>query len=165
MFAPNLIETAETLLGLCRSRGLHIAVAESCTGGLLAGVLTEIAGSSDVFDRGFVTYSNNAKRDLLGVPGDLLADYGAVSEQVAIAMAEGVLNHAPVELSASITGVAGPGGGSPLKPVGHVQFASARRGCSTIHEAHNFADLGRSAIRQRAVEVALSLMTRQALQV
>ena len=164
MYTPELIEKAESLLALCRSKNLHIAVAESCTGGLVAGVLTEIAGSSDVFDRGFVTYSNLAKRDLLGVPGDMLADYGAVSEQVAIAMAEGVLNHAPVELSASITGVAGPGGGSPMKPVGHVQFASARRGHATIHQVHNFGDLGRSAIRLRAVVVALEMMRAQAKQ-
>jgi nicotinamide-nucleotide amidase len=164
MYSAELIEKADSLLAVCRAKGLHIAVAESCTGGLLAGVLTEIAGSSDVVDRGFVTYSNAAKRDLLGVPGDLIADYGAVSEQVAIAMAEGVLNHAPVELSASVTGVAGPGGGSPLKPVGHVQFASARRGYPTAHQIHSFGDLSRSEIRLHAVAVALDMMLTQAKQ-
>ncbi len=117
-FELDLVETASTLLDVCRRAGLTIATAESCTGGLVAALLTEIPGSSDVFDRGFVTYSNAAKQDLLGVPGDLLADFGAVSEPVARAMAEGALNFSSAKISIAITGVAGPGGGTALKPVG-----------------------------------------------
>lgn len=162
MFPDALIAQSTHLLGTCRAAGWTVAVAESCTGGLLSGVLTEIAGSSDVFERGFITYSNTAKRDLLGVPGDLIADYGAVSEQVARAMAEGVLTYAPVDISASVTGVAGPGGGSPLKPVGHVHFAAARKGYPTIHEVREFGDQGRGTIRLLSVGVALSLMQMQA---
>lgn len=162
MFADDLIAASTRLLATCRAARLHVAVAESCTGGLVSGVLTEIAGSSDVFDRGFITYSNEAKRDLLGVPGDLLADFGAVSAQVARAMAEGVLTYSAADISVAITGVAGPGGGTPLKPVGHVHFAAARRGHSTIHELHEFGDPGRGRIRLLAVGVALGLLQRQA---
>ena len=157
-FTPALLAQAEALHAACRDGGLKIAVAESCTGGLLAGLLTELAGSSEAFDRGFVTYSNDAKHDLLGVPRDMLADYGAVSEPVARAMAEGCLNVAGVDLTASVTGVAGPGGGSPMKPVGLVHFAATRRGRGTIHEVHRFGDPGRSAIRLMAVEVAMQML-------
>ncbi len=161
MFPDDIRALATETLSLARDLGLMIATAESCTGGLVAGALTEIPGSSDVVDRGFVTYSNNAKRDMLGVPGDLLADYGAVSEPVAIAMAEGALAFSQAGLSVSITGVAGPGGGSALKPVGHVHFAAARRGCPTLHEVHRFGDLSRERIRALAVVTALSLLLKQ----
>lgn len=161
-FSPALLGKAEELHGLCRTSGLKIAVAESCTGGLLAGLLTELAGSSEAFDRGFVTYSNDAKHDLLGVPRDMLADYGAVSEPVARAMAEGCLNVAGVDLAASITGVAGPGGGSAMKPVGLVHFGAARRGRPVVHEAHRFGDPGRSAIRIMAVDTAMDMLLRLA---
>lgn len=162
MFPESLIAQSTHLLATCRTGGWMIGVAESCTGGLLSGALTEIAGSSDVFERGVITYSNAAKRDLLGVPGDLIADYGAVSEQVARAMAEGVLTYAPADISAAVTGVAGPGGGSPMKPVGHVHFAAARKGHPTIHEVRDFGDQGRGTIRLLSVSVALSLMQLQA---
>lgn len=157
-FSPELLAKAEALHAACRAGGLKIAVAESCTGGLLAGLLTELAGSSDGFDRGFVTYSNQAKHELLGVPADMLADYGAVSEPVARAMAEGTLNVARVDLTAAITGVAGPGGGSAMKPVGHVHFAAARRGRPILHEVHRFGDLSRAEIRLKAVDAAMDML-------
>ncbi|BCW89163.1 Putative competence-damage inducible protein [Alphaproteobacteria bacterium SO-S41] len=162
MFPDELLAQSAHLLETCRKAGRTISVAESCTGGLLSGVLTEIAGSSDVFERGFITYSNAAKRDLLGVPGDLIADYGAVSEQVARAMAEGALTYAQTDMTASVTGVAGPGGGSPMKPVGHVHFAAARKGHPTLHEVRDFGDQGRGTIRLLSVGVALALMQMQA---
>jgi nicotinamide-nucleotide amidase len=162
MYPDELLAQSQHLLATCRAKGWTISVAESCTGGLLSGVLTEIAGSSDVFERGFITYSNAAKRDLLGVPGDLIADYGAVSEQVARAMAEGALTYAQTDITAAVTGVAGPGGGSPLKPVGHVHFAAARKGYPTLHEVRDFGDPGRGAIRLLSVGVALALMQLQA---
>ncbi len=161
-FSPELLAKAEALHAACRAAGLKIAVAESCTGGLLAGLLTELAGSSDSFDRGFVTYSNQAKHELLGVPNDMLADYGAVSEPVARAMAEGALNVARVDLTVSITGVAGPGGGSPMKPVGHVHFGAARRGKPTLHEVRSFGDLSRAEIRLKAVDAAMDMLLRLA---
>src|ERR1700680_218288 len=128
MAEPNLIEPARALLDLCRAKKLTIAAAESCTGGLLAATLTEIPGSSDVFDRGFVTYSNDAKTAMLGVPVDLLATFGAVSDETAQAMASSALERADVDLAVAITGIAGPGGAMPGKPVGLVHFAAASRG-------------------------------------
>jgi nicotinamide-nucleotide amidase len=121
---------------------------------------TEIPGSSDVLDRGFVVYSNRSKQDLLGVPGDLIADMGAVSEAVARAMAEGAVENSNAHLAVAVTGVAGPGGGTPLKPVGHVHVAAAREGRSILHEAHRFGDVGRAEIRIRSVEAALNLLHR-----
>jgi nicotinamide-nucleotide amidase len=158
MFPSPILLAAETLLALCREAGLKIATAESCTGGLVAGCLTEIAGSSDVVDRGFVTYSNQAKRDLLGVPGDLIADCGAVSEPVARAMAEGALAQSDADIAVSITGVAGPGGGTSMKPVGLVHFGTARRGRGIQHAEHRFGDIGRAEVRMRAVAVALEML-------
>jgi nicotinamide-nucleotide amidase len=158
MFPSPILLAAQTLLALCREAGLKIATAESCTGGLVASCLTEIAGSSDVVDRGFVTYSNQAKRDLLGVPGDLIADCGAVSEPVARAMAEGALAQSDADIAVSITGVAGPGGGTSMKPVGLVHFGTARRGREIQHAEHRFGDIGRAEVRMRAVEVALEML-------
>src|ERR1700751_5224140 len=128
MFDETVLLAARRLLELCRARGLKIATAESCTGGLVAGALTEIAGSSDVVDRGFVTYSNEAKREMLGVPAATLKNHGAVSRQTAEAMARGALRNSNADLAVAITGIAGPGGATPGKPVGLVHFAAAGRG-------------------------------------
>ena len=156
---PLDIETlARLLLDEARDRGWRVVTAESCTGGLVAGALTEIAGSSDVVDRGFVTYSNRAKSEMLDVPGDLIADFGAVSEPVARAMAEGALTHSNAHLSVAITGVAGPGGGSPMKPVGAVHFATAAANGPILHRLEHFDVQDRSGIRLAAVRVALEML-------
>jgi nicotinamide-nucleotide amidase len=160
MFSSPLLRLAEVVLAEARERKLRIATAESCTGGLIAALLTEIPGSSDVLDRGFVVYSNRAKSDLLNVPGDLIADLGAVSEAVARAMAEGAVQNSNAHMAVSVTGVAGPGGGTKLKPVGLVHIAAAREGRSILHEAHRFGDIGRSEIRLKSVEAALLLLQR-----
>jgi len=158
MFTPALLALAETVLNEARAKGVRIATAESCTGGLIAGLLTEIAGSSDVFERGFVTYSNKAKKDLLGVPGTLITRDGAVSESVACAMAEGALARADAEIAVAVTGVAGPGGGTPEKPVGLVHIAAVRSGRTAVHEIHRFGDIGRQDVRLKTVEAALLLL-------
>jgi nicotinamide-nucleotide amidase len=160
-FAPTLRAAAEALLASCRAAGLRLVTAESCTGGLIAALLTEIPGSSDVVDRGMVVYSNQAKADQLGVPPALIDANGAVSEAVARAMAEGALRHADAALSIAVTGVAGPGGGTAQKPVGLVHLASARRGGATLHERRVFPG-DRAAIRMATVEVALALLAAQA---
>jgi len=157
MFPADILRQAEQVLAAARAQQLKIATVESCTGGLVAGALTEIAGSSDVVERGFVTYANEAKTDMVGVPAALIAKVGAVSEEVARAMAEGALAHAPVDLSIAITGIAGPGGGSPSKPVGLVHFACSRRGGATVHERHLFPG-NRSDVRLAAVRIALALL-------
>jgi nicotinamide-nucleotide amidase len=148
---------AESVLTRCRVRKLTLATAESCTGGMIAAALTDIAGSSDVVERGFVTYSNAAKTAMLGVPAALIDQHGAVSAEVASAMAEGALAHAPVDLAVSVTGIAGPGGATPGKPVGLVHFGIARRGGEVRTERHIFAG-DRSAVRRAAVECALKLL-------
>jgi len=157
-FPLEIVSLARLLLDECRERRLRIVTAESCTGGLVAGALTDIAGSSDVVDRGFVTYSNRAKQAVLGVPGDMLADYGAVSEPVARAMAEGALEASDAHIAVAITGVAGPGGGSPMKPVGTVHFATARSNGGIQHRLEMFGDIGRSQVRIASVRVALEMM-------
>jgi nicotinamide-nucleotide amidase len=154
----ELIALAQTLLDLCRSKKLTIAVAESCTGGLLAATLTEIPGSSDVLDCGFVTYSNAAKQAMLGVAPATLKLFGAVSRETAEAMAAGALALAPVDLVASITGIAGPGGGSPDKPVGLVHLAAATRDGRLIHHARRFGDIGRAQVRRASVVQALAML-------
>ena len=161
-FPADILRQAEDVLAAARERKLRLATAESCTGGLVAGALTEIAGSSDVVECGFVTYANAAKTRLLGVSAAWLNDpnVGAVSEVVARAMADGALRAAGVDLAVGVTGIAGPGGGSPSKPVGLVHFACARDGLPTLHERHVFAG-NRSAIRLAAVRVALALFARQ----
>jgi nicotinamide-nucleotide amidase len=156
-FTPALLRAAEALLNAARARGLKIATAESCTGGLIAALLTEVAGSSDVFERGFVTYSNEAKRELLGIPEDLLKAHGAVSEAVARAMAQGALAHARADIAVAVTGIAGPGGGTAQKPVGLVHIAAVRGGVIRAEE-HRFGDLGREQVRLRTVEAALRLL-------
>jgi nicotinamide-nucleotide amidase len=158
MRPADLLAEAEALLALCRAKGLRIATAESCTGGLIAGALTEIAGSSDVFERGFVTYSNAAKTDMLGVPASLIGTQGAVSEAVARAMAEGAIARSLADIAVAVTGVAGPSGGSVEKPVGLVHFAVAKRGGLTVHERRELGDIGRSPVRQATVQHALAML-------
>ena len=155
-----MLKLAESVLAEARAKGVHIATAESCTGGLVAGALTEIAGSSDVFERGFVTYSNKAKEEALGVQAATIHTHGAVSEPTARAMAEGALRQSHADVSVAITGVAGPGGGTAEKPVGLVHFAAARKGGDTIAVEHRFGDIGRQEIRLASVGVALTLLRR-----
>src|SRR6202020_1527246 len=131
MLSPDLIARAADLIARYRQAGLMAATAESCTGGLIAGLLTEIPGSSDMLERGFVVYSNAAKQEVLGVPAETLANHGAVSEETAVAMAEGALHASRAEVAVSVTRIAGPGGGSAEKPVGPVHFSCARRGQAT----------------------------------
>lgn len=162
MFTPDLVKKAETLLSDLRSRRMRVATAESCTGGLVAALFTEIPGSSDVVERGFVTYSNDAKHELLDVPEEMLAQHGAVSEAVARAMAAGALAHSHADVSVSITGVAGPDGGSAEKPVGLVHLAAARRGGPTLHRECRFGNIGRAAVRLASVDVAIQLVAEAA---
>jgi nicotinamide-nucleotide amidase len=149
---------AFTLIVNAKNQRLRVATAESCTGGLVSAALTDVPGSSEVFDRGFVTYSNAAKTDLLGVPAAIIEAHGAVSEETAVAMAEGALRHSVADVAVAITGVAGPGGGSVEKPVGLVHFGCARRGAPTVHVERRFGPLSRAEIRARAVEQALDLL-------
>ena len=159
-----LLPLAAEIIAACTRQGLKIATAESCTGGLIAGALTEIAGSSAVVDRGFVTYTNAAKIDLLGVSPDLLAPggAGAVSEPVARAMAEGAIARSQADLAVAITGVAGPAGGTLEKPVGLVHLAVTVRDGKTHHRERRFGDLGRSAVRLAAVGEALAMLNQAA---
>jgi len=157
MFDHELRDAAEHLLHACRQRKLKVVTAESCTGGLIAATLTAIAGSSDVVDRAFVTYSNEAKRDMIGVPWKAIMTHGAVSEPVARAMAEGALAHSDADLAVSVTGVAGPSGGTAEKPVGLVHFGALRKGRETIAERHIFSG-DRDGIRRVSVLTALSLL-------
>ncbi len=150
-------QAARRLLALCRARGLTIATAESCTGGLVAGALTQIPGSSDVVERGFVTYSNEAKHEMLGVPLSILKKFGAVSRQTAQAMARGALRHSGADLAVASTGIAGPGGATPGKPVGLVHFAAARRG-RLIHREKRYGDIGRRMVRLKSVAEALAML-------
>ena len=161
MFARELLEATDRLLQLCHAAGLRLATAESCTGGLIAACMTEIPGASDVLERGFVTYSNESKTALLGVSSELLETMGAVSEEVASAMAEGAIEAANVDLSIAVTGVAGPGGGTQEKPGGLVHMAAAGCGAPTLHERHRFKG-DRTEIRMQAVRAAIALLTRQA---
>lgn len=153
---------AEDLLSTCRTAGMTLATAESCTGGLIAGAITDIPGSSDVFDRGFVTYSNAAKTEMLGVAPATLDAHGAVSEATATEMATGALARSAAGLAVSVTGIAGPGGGSPGKPEGRVCFGLARKGAATVAETVDFGALGRDAVRRATVEHALRLLIRAA---
>jgi nicotinamide-nucleotide amidase len=157
MLDAALLHDAEALLAACRARGVRLATAESCTGGLIAAVLTAVAGASDVLDRAFVTYSNAAKHDMVGVPLDLIARCGAVSEDVARAMAEGALIRSRATIAVSVTGVAGPGGGSADKPVGLVCFGLVRRGQPATSEQRIFPG-DRTAVRIAAVVHALAMI-------
>jgi nicotinamide-nucleotide amidase len=158
VFPPDLIARAADLVARYRAASLMAATAESCTGGLIAGLLTEIPGSSDVLERGFVVYSNAAKQEVLGVPAETLAKYGAVSGETAVAMAEGALRASRAEVAVSVTGVAGPGGGTAAKPVGLVHFACAQRGKSTQMREQRFGDIGRELVRLGSVRIGLDLL-------
>jgi nicotinamide-nucleotide amidase len=166
MFSAALLALVEKLLADARVRKLKIVTAESCTGGLIAGLLTEIAGSSDVVERGFVTYSNEAKEEMLGVPSALIRQHGAVSSQVALAMAEGALRNSLANVAVSVTGIAGPTGGTAEKPVGLVYIATRTRPDvttpleftgTTVAECR-FGDVGRNEVRLRTVETALRML-------
>ena len=158
MFPQDLSARAAALLDRCRAEGLRIATAESCTGGLIAALLTEIPGSSAVVERGFVVYSNDAKVELLGVPAATLALHGAVSEATARAMAEGALKASRADIAVSVTGVAGPDGGSPEKPVGLVWFGCARKGRGAVTREERFGAIGRGAVRLASVRTGLELL-------
>jgi nicotinamide-nucleotide amidase len=158
MFSSDFITRASELIARYRAAGLMAATAESCTGGLIAGLLTEIPGSSDMLERGFVVYSNAAKQELLGVPAETLVNHGAVSEPTAVAMAQGALANSRAEVAVSVTGIAGPDGGTAAKPVGLVHFACARRGKPTVAREERFGAIGREAVRLASVRVALDLL-------
>jgi nicotinamide-nucleotide amidase len=157
MFPADIIVLAEAVVAASRRSGLMVATAESCTGGLVAGAITAVPGSSDALDRGFVTYSNTAKASMLGVAPDLIETHGAVSEPVARAMAQGAVVMSAAEVSVSTTGVAGPGGGSAEKPVGLVHFAAAGPQ-GVIHQVRQFGDIGRDTVRTASVRVALEML-------
>jgi nicotinamide-nucleotide amidase len=158
-FWPKDIEdAARAIVEDFSARGLTIATAESCTAGLIAGALTEIAGSSAVFDRGFVTYSNEAKQQMIGVCAETLKAHGAVSRPTALEMAEGALRQSGAAVTVAVTGIAGPGGGSPEKPVGLVHLAAARKGRETLHREMRYGDIGRSAVRLATVRTALEML-------
>jgi len=159
-FPDRMTAAAAALLDTYRAAGLRLVTAESCTGGLIAACLTEIAGSSDVVERGFIVYSNEAKAELLGVPGELLNRYGAVSAQVARAMVEGALARSRADIGVSVTGIAGPGGATAGKPVGLVYLAAARRSGEPAIERHLFSG-DRRAVRLASVEAAFMLLRRQ----
>ncbi len=158
MFPSQFVQRASALLTQCRAKGLKIATAESCTGELVAGLLTHIPGSSAVVERGFVTYTNEAKEECLGVPPETIRAYGAVSEETARAMAEGALKASRADIAVSVTGIAGPDGGSAQKPVGLVWFACARRGGATVAGLRRFGDPGRGSVRLAAVGVAIEFL-------
>lgn len=159
MFPPDIEASAAAVIQAALKADVMIATAESCTGGLVSGALTAVAGSSAVLDRGFVTYSNEAKSDLLGVTQDLLARFGAVSEPVARSMAAGAVERSRALVCVSITGIAGPGGGSADKPVGLVHFAAIGPSGAVVHLERRFGDIGRDAVRLESVRVALALLT------
>ena len=155
------MSTVELLYKALLAHNMKLATAESCTGGMVAAAITDIAGSSSVFERGFVTYSNEAKSEMLDVSAELIVSVGAVSREVALAMAQGALDHSNADISVAITGIAGPSGGSPDKPVGLVHFAVARQGAGAIHNVQKFGNLPRSEIRAKATAHALTLVLDQ----
>ena len=158
MFSNVIIQLATEILELARKNDLQIATAESCTGGLIIGALTDIAGSSDVVDRGFITYSNLAKQQALLVNANSVNNFGAVSKETALEMCQGALKNSAASIAVSVTGIAGPGGGSNEKPVGLVHIAAQKMGQSPIHIEHRFGDIGRSAVREATVIAAFSLL-------
>ncbi len=161
MFDQKTIIIIKDVLDQARENGLMIATAESCTGGLIAAALTSVAGSSDVVERGFVTYSNEAKTEMLGIDENLIVLHGAVSEQVARAMCEGALKNSNANLTVSVTGIAGPGGGSKEKPVGTVHLAVASENSPTSHYHLQFGDIGRDEIRHKTMLAAFSMLKEQ----
>jgi nicotinamide-nucleotide amidase len=158
MLDEDIVEAAKRLFELCKRKQLTLATAESCTAGLVAGTLTEVPGTSSILDRGFVTYSNQAKQDMLGVSAATLKAHGAVSRETAEEMARGALAHAPVDLAVSITGIAGPDGGSAEKPVGLVHFGAASRSGQFVHAEKRFGNIGRSEVRKQSVLQAFRML-------
>lgn len=158
MIDDDIVDAAKRLLDICKRKNLTVATAESCTAGLVAGTLTEIPGVSSILDRGFITYSNQAKQDMIGVSAATLDAHGAVSRQTAEEMARGALAHAPVDLAVSVTGIAGPDGGSAEKPVGLVHFGAAARSGKLVHAEKRFGNLGRSEIRKLSVLQAFRML-------
>lgn len=158
MFTDGDRDRATLLLAMCRTASLKIVTAESCTGGLIAALLTDIAGSSDVVERGFVTYSNEAKMELLGVPTETLAQHGAVSRETALAMAGGALRNSRAQIAVAVTGVAGPGGGSPDKPIGLVHLAAVHADGRIWHREMRYGDIGRVEVREATMRTALDLL-------
>lgn len=154
----DIEEAASGIVADFTARKLMIATAESCTAGLIAGAITEIAGSSNVFDRGFITYSNEAKQQMIGVSPETLKAHGAVSRLTAIEMAEGAISNSAATVSVAVTGIAGPGGGSDEKPVGLVHLAAARKGHETLHREMRYGDIGRSEVRLATVRTALEML-------
>lgn len=157
-FPSNVVALAEAIVTTFKDRGLMIATAESCTGGLIAGALTDIAGSSAVVDRGYVTYTNTAKMEMLGVQAATLTTYGAVSRETALQMVQGALFRSRAALAVAVTGIAGPGGGAPDKPVGLVHLAARARTGQTLHREMRYGDLGRDAVRLATVATALEML-------
>lgn len=155
-----LLREARAFLDAAKARQFRLATAESCTGGLIAATLARVPGCSSVLERGFVTYSNEAKTEMLEVPAELIGRRGAVSAEVALAMAEGALRHAQAELAVAVTGVAGPGGGSAEKPVGLVHIAAARKNGPRLHEEKRFGDIGRENVQRETVLAAFALLAR-----
>lgn len=153
-------ESAARLLAEAQARGYTLVTAESCTGGLIAATLAAVPGASASLERGFVTYSNEAKAEMLGVPAELIAEHGAVSREVALAMVAGALAHSPADIAVAVTGIAGPGGGTATKPVGLVHIASARRGGEPRHEEKRFGDISRHEVQAATVAAAFELMRR-----
>jgi nicotinamide-nucleotide amidase len=160
MISERLVQDAAALLERAKAQRLRLATAESCTGGLIAAALTAVPGASLVLERGFVTYSNEAKVELLGVPAELIARRGAVSQEVALAMVEGALKASRAEIAVAVTGVAGPDGGTAEKPVGLVHIAAARRGGARLHEEHRFGDVGRHRVQAESAIAAMTLAGR-----
>ena len=158
MYPTDLMTRAKLLLDAARARGIMLATAESCTGGLIAGLLTEIPGSSDVVDRGFVTYTNEAKTDMLGVPVETLQRVGAVSRETALAMAEGAVRNSRAAIAVAVTGIAGPGGGSAEKPVGLVHLAVHTRAGKTLHREMRYGNPGRGEVRLATIVTAIEML-------
>jgi len=154
------LEAAGALIAAAKARGVRVVTAESCTGGLIAAALTSMPGASAVLERGFVTYSNEAKTEMLGVPADLIARKGAVSQEVALAMVDGALKHSPADIAVAVTGIAGPDGGSDEKPLGLVHIAAAKRGGARLHEEKRFGNIGRHAVQAETAVAALELVQR-----
>lgn len=159
MLPDDVLNSAAELVSVMRAAGLKLATAESCTGGLVAAAITDVAGSSAVLDRGFITYSNAAKAASLGVDRGLIEAEGAVSRAVAVAMAEGALSHSVADIAVSVTGIAGPAGATATKPVGLVHLAVARKGYPTVDETCRFGDIGRRQVRVAAVRKALAMLS------
>ncbi|AXV15648.1 damage-inducible protein CinA [Neorhizobium sp. SOG26] len=163
IFPPEIIRKAEQIIADFSSRGMMAATAESCTGGLIAGVLTEVPGSSAVVDRGFVTYTNEAKADMLGVSPATLEAHGAVSKETALQMVHGALFRSRATVAVAVTGVAGPGGGSAGKPVGLVHLAAKNRSGTILHREMRYGDIGRDKVRLATVETALDMLVEAAV--